>query len=77
MNIFSFFAKAMGDGENPSAMRVIMVYGVCLILTVWAALCIKSGSLVAFDQSVIEVMALLVVGKVAQSHIETRNPPAP
>ena len=74
MNLFSFLAKAMGDGENPSAMRLIMVYGVCLILTVWSLVCLKKGELVAFDQSIIEVLGVLIIGKVAQAHLETRTP---
>ena len=73
--LFSWLAAALGDGENPSTMRIVMTYGTTLILTIWAALCLHARSLLPFDQSVIEVLGLLLLGKVAQAHIESKTPP--
>ena len=75
MNPFTFLAKAMADGENPSAMRVAMLYGVGVIVAVWAIVAISKSEVVAFPQSVIEVLGLLVLGKVAQAHFESKTPP--
>ncbi len=76
MNPFSFLSKAMSDGENPSAMRMCMVYGVGVIIAVWAIVSCKEMHMQDFPQSAIEVLGLLVVGKVAQTHIESKTPPS-
>ena len=76
MKLFSFLASAMGDGENPSAMRLIMVFGVTLILAVWAVVCVHTSAVTEIPQSIIEVLGLLIGGKVIQSHIESNPPPA-
>lgn len=73
MNPFSFLGKALSDGENPSAMRLVMVLGVLVIIGVWALASWHGRSVAEFPQSVVEVLGALLVGKVVQTHLETRN----
>lgn len=73
MKLFSFLASALSDGENASAMRVLMLGGAGLIIAVWAVASLHTRTVAEFPQSVIEVLGALIVGKVAEKHLETRN----
>ena len=77
MKLFSFLGQALSDGENPSAMRVLMIAGCTAIFLVWTVVGLQSATVPEFPQSVIEVLGALILGKVAEKHIENRNPPAP
>lgn len=70
----SFIGKALSDGENPSAMRVVVVLGCLSIIGVWVIASVCKGTVQDFPQSVVEVLGALIVGKVAQSHVESKTP---
>ena len=74
MNPFTFIAKALSDGENPSTMRVLMLAGAGSIIGVWTLVSFRTGTVQEFPQSVIEVLGALIIGKVAEKHIESKTP---
>jgi hypothetical protein len=57
-------------------MRLVMVLGVVAIIAVWVFVSVSKASVQDFPQSVVEVLGALIIGKVAQSHIESKTPPA-
>lgn len=75
MNPYQWLVAATkDDAGNVSAMRLMNVLGVGLILTVWGMASIINRKVEDFPQSVIEVLAALLIGKVAQAHIDNKAP---
>jgi len=67
-------AATKDDAGNISTMRIVNVAGVGIIISVWATASIINRKVEEFPQSVIEVLAALLIGKVAQAHIDNKAP---
>ena len=79
----SWIARAMGDGENPSALRLVMVPGALLaiatacFLVCWS-ICTKTPVPdVPFGTSAffLSILSTVLGAKIWQANIENRNPP--
>lgn len=71
MDIAQFFKD--GDGQL-SAMRLVFITWGLGTFIVWAILCGFSGSLMNVPVSIVEIMALSLGSKIAQSYIENKKP---
>ena len=74
--LFTWLGKAMGDGENPSAMRLIAVTSVPLLavvpMVVWAVLSLSQGKLLEFPSSVTAYSPLMATTILAALHLNKR-----
>ena len=77
MNLFSWLAKAMGDGENPSTMRLIAVSCVPFIVVapvaVWAWLSLSEHKLQDFPASVTGYVPIIVGTILGALHLNKRE----
>lgn len=68
--IFEIIQDAKGQF---SAMRFVSVLGVATILIVWTTMCFKRGEVLNVPEGVVYLVSILVVGKMGQKYIETKN----
>jgi hypothetical protein len=66
----NFLKQLIGDGDQPSTMRVIVLAIVLPVMFVWAWLCIKKGEFIAPPWEIIATLVAAVLGKSAQSFAE-------
>ena len=73
----SFLGRAMGDGENPSASRLIAVATIPLLLLVplfvWAWLSLKSGAMAEFPGTVTGFVASALTPMLTFLHLNKRE----
>ncbi len=69
--LLQFFQESNG---RMSSTRLISVFGAFLIIGVWVYISVTKGALQSFDQSVVEVLGIVIAGKVIQKNIENKTP---
>lgn len=69
--LLQFFQESNG---RMSSTRLISVFGTFLIIGVWVYISVTKGALQSFDQSVVEVLGIVIAGKVIQKNIENKTP---
>jgi hypothetical protein len=65
------------DTGAPSTMRVVFLFVVLAVVTVWAALSIKAGQFVPLPEGALQLLGIFMGGKVAQSFSENFSNPKP
>jgi len=75
--LFGWIGRAMGDGENPSASRLIAVPCVLVVVLVpvlaWAWISLKDGKLAEFPGSMIGLIGTLLTPLLGFLHIQKRE----
>ena len=68
------------DGSGMlSSMRLVFILWACGVFLVWVGFCIFKKSIIGIDNSIIEVLGILISGKVGQAFSENSSnnqPPA-
>lgn len=62
--------QLIGDGEQPSTMRVMTLLVVVPVMVVWTVLCIKTGQLIVPDAKFITLISAALGSKALQSLAE-------
>jgi hypothetical protein len=69
------FSKLIADDTGaPSVMRLVFLFVILAVVTVWAVLSIRAGAFVPMPVGVLELIGILTGGKVAQSFSENFSP---
>lgn len=65
--------QLIGDGEQPSTMRVLVLVIVVPIMLVWAVLCLRQNTFIVPDWKVVSLIITGVAGKWLQSTSEAQQ----